>query len=51
MITFSIVPSGSFIMGGESFSTTFGGGIADSLPAHKVYIDSFKIGMTEVTNA
>jgi len=46
MITFSTIPGGSFIMGGEDQSNN-----NDSYPKHKVIVDSFKMGTTEVTNA
>jgi len=46
MITFSAIPGGSFIMGGEDQSNN-----NDSYPKHKVIVDSFKMGTTEVTSA
>jgi len=44
MMTFSPIPSGSFIMGSEK-------GKDDAKPVHKVSIDVFQMGTTEVTNA
>lgn len=40
----SYVPAGEFVMGAEN-------GDPDELPIHKVYLDSFWIDQTEVTNA
>ena len=39
--TMVLVPSGSFLMGGESET--------DQIPAHEVFLDSFYIDKTEVT--
>ena len=44
MLTFSPIPSGSFVMGSEM-------GGRNEKPAHRVEIDAFQMGTTEVTTA
>lgn len=43
-VTMVLIPDGEFIMGSEE-------GFPDEAPTHKVYLDSFYIDLTEVTNS